>query len=477
MKKLRTHSALCAIFLAFFFIAAIADAAVPVRVSIKFILDANGNRPPAGNLNTDDEITADLNWGVNILRRNYTEYQLDVIERVDLSGLSQYYNYGSNATDRDALRAAAMASPSTFHWRTDAINIYITGGTGSAISKFPPDNDIILMNQWCGNTPSCILHEMGHSLNLLHTHQGGGADGCSDTLPDDQNWTKDQIAQNSFGTTYANLNAAQKDQVDLVYNNLMSYHVDEPQLRLSTCQMGRVSSQSYDDRTWLLTKVPIHVNRYASTCGLFELGSFTFPYCSLQNALNAGGLDNKVLVLQQGAYTMTQETINAKVEIVTRSGASTVDRPGVQLWKLPVDLSASKNPAVATAAKAAQDEDTAERAALKEAGGVTDKTGAREKKSALKAEAVARAAMHRANAMKMLHEAEGFAKGDEKLAIQLELAQRYSRAGDCEQAEKYYALVAEGTDQKYLREEALRRAKECGKGSVYDARPASERPR
>jgi hypothetical protein len=61
----------------------------------------------------------------------------------------------------------------------------------------------------------------------------------------------------------------------------------------------------------------------------------------------------------------------------------------------------------------------------------------------------------------MMKEAEKFAAGDEKLAIQFELARRYVMEGDCAQAERYYTLVAEKTDQIYLRDEALRRAREC----------------
>jgi hypothetical protein len=446
-----------------FGIQAIALASVPLRVSIKFILDANGNRPVSGNLNTNAEVNAEVDSGNSILRTTYTEDQIQLIEFVDLSGVSQHFTANIyNDTQFNALRTAAENDPATYHWRTDSINIYINGGAGSARGSFPPGNQYILMNQWCGNTPSCILHEIGHNLNLMHTHEPccTNQDECSDTITDNSGWTKDQVAQNNFGATYANLNASQKNQVDLVYNNVMSYHTDEPQLRLSTCQRGRVSTQNYTDRSWMLGRTPIHVNKFAPFCGILQNGSFSFPYCTLQSALNAGGLNNGVLVLEQGAYTMTQETINANVEIVTRSGASTVDR-GVQLWILPVDLASSTNPAVAGAVKAAQDEDTAERTILREALTLAEKAAGPEEKSVIRAETEVRAGIHRANAIKMLHEAERYATGDEKLAVQLELAQRYRQAGNCVLAEKYYGLVATATDQSALREEALRRSKQC----------------
>ena len=147
MENRRIYIALCALLLTVFSFAVAAHAAVPIRVSIKFILDANGNRPTTGQLNTDAEITAELDWGSRILSSNLTEYQIHVIERVDLSGVSQFYSSSASGANRDAIRAAAIAAPATYRWRNDAINIYINGGTGSAISDFPPNNNIILMNQ------------------------------------------------------------------------------------------------------------------------------------------------------------------------------------------------------------------------------------------------------------------------------------------------------------------------------------------
>lgn len=147
MKNRKIYIVLCALFLTVFVFTMAAHAAVPIRVSVKFILDANGNRPTTGNLNTDAEITAELVSGDQILRSNFTEYEIHVIERVDLAGVSQFYSSSASGANRDALRTAAIAAPATYHWRNDAINIFINGGTGSAISQFPPGNDIILMNQ------------------------------------------------------------------------------------------------------------------------------------------------------------------------------------------------------------------------------------------------------------------------------------------------------------------------------------------
>ena len=464
MKTTHVSFICLAIILVSFFSAAVVDAHVPVRISIKFILDANGNRPATGALNTDEEINAEFTAAIDILSRLNSELTVERIEFVDLSGLSQWYGT-SAATDagRDAVRNAALASPAAFHWRSDAINIYINGGPSSAISDFPPNNNIILMNQGCGNQPSCILHEIGHSLNLMHTHEtsGGNGDACGDTITDNKTWTKNQLAQNNFGCLYLDCSAAQKGAVDLVYNNVMSYHVDEPQTRLSPCQMDRISSQSDGDKNWLLAKLPVYVDK--SRFVLFQLGTFGLPYTSLQNALDAGGITNRVLVLQQGAYTMTQETIHTNVEIVTRSGPSTVSHPGVQSYVLPVDLENSKHPRVRDAVRASQDEERNGRKVIEDAENAVKTAGKAEEKSAIRAEAKEKQKIHRDKAVKGLLEAEQYAEKDEKIAIQLELAQRYRDAGDYERAILYFTKVAVGTDQPNLKQVALFQIDTCRK--------------
>ena len=440
-----------------------ATAYVPVRVSIKFILSSTGSRPAFGNLNTDEEILGEFDWGNTILTSNMSEFRLDRIQFVDLSGVSQYYTASATSTNRDNLRADAIADPTTYLWRTDAINIYINAGTGSAISKFPPDNDIILMNQYCGNTPSCILHELGHSLNLYHTHQDGGDDGCSDTIADNSSWTKDQIALNNFGKTYDNCTAAEQDQVDLVFNNVMSYHTSEPQLRFSTCQLGRVSSQADSDRAWLLTRVPSYVRYHVLP---YELGTYVFPFKTIQAAINAG-LYNRVLVLQQGSYTEPTSVLDDYSYMVTRSGTSYVGN-GCLPYTLPVDLENSKTPQVSNATKAVQGEDNAARKVIREAKEAVENLDeneqteeAEQEKSSIMQNAELTKKLHEDNAIGHLLNAEPFATGKEKVAILLELAQRYKYSGNCTEAIGYFILVADNTTQPNLRQRALFEANNC----------------
>ncbi|UCD18401.1 MAG: hypothetical protein JSV44_05700, partial [Candidatus Zixiibacteriota bacterium] len=130
MKSFSYYKTAFLIAIAIVLIAQAASAYVQVRISIKFIVDANGNRPATGRLNTDAEIIGEFDWGNTILAadNNMSEFRLQRVEFVNLSGVSQWYSASSNETNRDNLRAAAIADPTTYRWRNDAINIYINGG-------------------------------------------------------------------------------------------------------------------------------------------------------------------------------------------------------------------------------------------------------------------------------------------------------------------------------------------------------------
>ena len=69
--------------------------------------------------------------------------------------------------------------------------------------------------------------------------------------------------------------------------------------------------------------------------------------------------------------------------------------------------------------------------------------------------------LHEDNAIGNLLNAELFATGKEKVAIQLELAERYKFSGNCTEAIGYFILVADNTTQPHLRERALFEANNC----------------
>lgn len=428
-------------------------ASVPLRLSIKFIVSAAGTRPITGNHNTDAEINTDIAWANAILRANNSEFRVSVLELDDLSGVSSWYNSGSTSANRDSLRSAAIAAPTTYRWRSDAINVYVNAGGSSAISSFPPDNNIILMNQWCGNTPSCILHELGHSLNLMHTHEPccTNQDECADTISDNSSWTRDQISSNNYGAAYAALTPAQQDQVDLVFNNVMSYHTSEPQLRISGCQMDRVSTQGDGDRGWLLSRDPVYVdNTYT---GGIENGRFPTPFKTVQGAVSSG-LENETLVLEQGVYDEPVSSLNGdNTLVVPRSGTAKVGN-GALKYSLPTDLENSETAEVRRGARDAASEDNAARKALKDMKKV-QKAPFGADTGAGRAEAAAISRLHRQNAIDHLKGAEPHARGRERVAIVLEIAQRYRDLGDCESAAEYFKRVSEETEQIHLKERAI----------------------
>ena len=424
--------------------AASAPFGVPVRLSFKFILNSSGNRPSTGNLNTDEEILAQIVWGNDMYARFGGEIRLHNVEILDVSGQSAYYSYTSSTADRDALRTAAIANPSAFYWRNNAINVYITGGSGSAISDFPSDNNIILCTQ--GSHDTTIPHEMGHSVNLYHTHETCcGGDGCTDTLADDDTWnSQDDIALGNYGVAYASLTSGQQYNVNMVWSNIMSYHNVDSRSMISPCQLERVSTQTYTDRTWLLSKVPVYVD--VGYVGPFFLGSFTQPYQNVQQAITAGVLNDKVMVLKTGTHPNPSSVISTAIDVVTRKGTSTIkDAP--PLYDLPYNLEDSTNAVVRDAVIRAQKADRQR---------------------------------DLASVIANLKEAETNAKGREKLALQLELAHRHRDIMKYDEAAQWFQKVADGADQPKLRSHALvrvdRMKTEAAKFRQGKAAPAQNKP-
>ncbi len=132
---------------------------VYVRIHFNFVLSATGGRPPTGDINTNAEINAQMEVANEILSNHISELRIENLGITNVSGISGYYTASASDSDRDNLRSDALADKSTYNWRDDALNIYITAGAGSAISKFPSDNDIILVNQNIFDTT--VAHEIG----------------------------------------------------------------------------------------------------------------------------------------------------------------------------------------------------------------------------------------------------------------------------------------------------------------------------
>jgi len=224
------------------------------RVSIKFILDATGNRP-SGSLDTEAEIRDQIDLGNEVLDATGRGFRLRLVEVLDVAGISQWYN-ADVSSSKGFLNFEALSDPSLYRWNTTAINVYVNNDNSPGICSFPGDGSIILVGQ--GLRPTTIIHEIGHYLNLCHTqgcecgscdsgetgecHTTPGNDFVPDTLPDLSCWTRNDISQNAFGTDYGFLGPENQVRVDRTFNNIMSYH--GTRFILTSDQMDRMTDAS-----------------------------------------------------------------------------------------------------------------------------------------------------------------------------------------------------------------------------------------
>lgn len=305
-----------------------ADAQLVWRVSVKFILNANGNRPATGNLNTDAEVQAQIDLGNEILRAHGRGYQMQLTEIVDLSGVSQWYN-ADVCDDKTALDNAAKAAPATYAYRNNAVNVYVLGNNGSGCASFPDSgDDIIVVAQ--GLRTTTFLHEMGHIMNLCHT-QGcpcgscaagetgqcnttPGNDNISDTLPDLECWTRNDISQWTYGQNYSNLSAAQQGRVDDVFNNIMSYH--STRNILTPDQLDRATDTSNGTRNWAASGRTRFVDDDYN--GFFEFGTSALPFNTVAEGLNSAS-SGDIVLMRSGTYT-APTIINQRVFLLASRG-------------------------------------------------------------------------------------------------------------------------------------------------------------
>ncbi len=265
-----------------------------VRVSVKVVLDAAGNRPTSGYVYQDSQIEEQFADANAILRSSGADWRIELTEIVDAPGISKWFGPLDENDDNliFKIEAAAEANNALYLWREDAINHYIVDFGNYAWCSLPPTDDIILMSTVFHpndpgrpydpldpNDPVCPfpadvpfsmgdvwLHEIGHYFNLWHT-QGRGCGACgtgsgvcntvpgddevANTLPDLDCWNADDIAQNSFRKPYAELSEDQHRQVDVALHNVMSYHNCEiyadTEAFLTTGQLARMAREMDPD--------------------------------------------------------------------------------------------------------------------------------------------------------------------------------------------------------------------------------------
>lgn len=174
---------------------------IDIRLSIKYILSASNTRAP-GFFATEQNIIDTIDETNQGLRRFGRGYRFVIVGNIDevredqtpLSNSSDFYDLDLADENLD-LEDAAREDPIGYHWRNDAVNVYIVNccGGGAAIpsnaheagygvvyisaavnfSAADPDSH---------SQKGTWLHELGHHFNLIHTWDAD--DGVSDTRVD-----------------------------------------------------------------------------------------------------------------------------------------------------------------------------------------------------------------------------------------------------------------------------------------------------
>jgi len=322
-----------------------ARADLNVRVSVKFILSAGGNRPSNGggwgangvDLVDNATVISNINYANELMRRHRRGYQYTLTEIQDVSGWSGFFNLAArNGPNKDALQAVATSNATTraqFFWRDNAINIYINN-TSSGVCSFPGPEAAIFVGSRAYDT--LLIHEMGHYFDLYHTHQdeqfldaddsscaaadctcaqliGGNNDNVGDTLRDHECWSRAQIAAATPG--------ASQTQIDNVWLNIMSYHI--PQDRFTSDQLDRWTDAANSSRNAVVTGHTRFVDR--DNGSIFQFGTSAFPYQTVTvGVANANAGD--IVLIRPGNYNQPQ-TISKAVTLRATRGSAVIGIP------------------------------------------------------------------------------------------------------------------------------------------------------
>lgn len=337
MKKFISISA-CAILLSILVSLVRADDVINIRLSYKVVLNpATGTRPPGvTDADIDNAITA-MNALEETYFRGFRFVRVDPITNIggrgDTTGAgpSKWYNTDFFTEDgaKLSMEREALTNPTRYAWNANAVNLYITNFNGrcAGICSFVGESIIIISGCTDDNGP-LQLHEIGHYFALCHTqgcpcgsceagktgacHTIPGDDGISDTLPDLQCWNQNNIANWTFSTNYANLTPAQRQQVDDVFFNVMSYH-------FGTIRMTELQLDRWTDTAAASRRATADGRTYFVQVGGNFLGSgfSTNPFATVRRGVDAAANSGDIVLLRPGAYNEWPLTIGAGNKAVT----------------------------------------------------------------------------------------------------------------------------------------------------------------
>ncbi|MBL8878537.1 MAG: hypothetical protein JNG88_05400 [Phycisphaerales bacterium] len=308
--------------------AALADGVIVIRLSYKVILDPVDGSLPQGFTDSDiDQAIDEMNDFLETFGRGYRFVRVDPIQRVgnvggfDRPNPSHYFgiNMLEDHAQRANMQADALQFPQPYQWNQNAVNIYINeGNTGGTCAR--PSEQLIVIGGSSSGAGWLHLHEIGHFFDLCHTqgcscgcceadqtgecHTGPGSDGIADTLPDLACWGRDEIAQNSFSNDYLDLPSTQREQVDDVFLNIMSYHrsgcgqgaavarLTEKQLDRWTDTANGPRVATRDGRTYFVQ----------AGAGGSQNGSSTSPFDLVAEGRNAANGGGDIVMIRGGVY-------------------------------------------------------------------------------------------------------------------------------------------------------------------------------
>ena len=259
----------------------------------------------------------------------------------------------------DWLEVDARNNPAQFHWREDAVNIYVVqnnsgtdyapgcnGWAQSPISAPPIDGHDRGIVVLCARTGpvSVVPHELGHYFSLKHPwdHRTPFGDFVPDTpidanpgadCPTDPYWFQWTMACIDGGQSEdccckeANTRAKAlaegwaPEMIDIMLNNLMSYHcIDVDDLTLSEGQLDWYSSSATRNRAGVCTGVTHFVGGDLLRMPPDAVGTYS-PHTTIWNgAAAADWAGGDILMIRPGYYNETW-ALNKPVTLrATRAG-------------------------------------------------------------------------------------------------------------------------------------------------------------
>lgn len=330
--------------------AAASGQTINLRMSVKVIVHpSTGAWPPDITAQVFTNAVAAANEWMASYCRGY-RYQLMEVQAIGgpsqggTNGPSRWYDleFRGDPLRRQFFNLAT--NDTRYLLRFDQINIYVASGfakpgdSGGAMPIPPGETNYIGGQIYADDGAWWIVHELGHFFGLPHTFatqsQGScapGDDGFTDTLLDSTCWSnQNQVAQFHFGADYDALNNNQKDQVDTVFFNVMSYHdytnKNTTENRLTEQQLDRLTDHANGDRHAFVGGY----TRFVSPSGNDSNSGLdnSAPKRTVLNAVNAsasGGGD--IVLLRPGNYN-ERTNFNRRVTLrATRAGWATIGKP------------------------------------------------------------------------------------------------------------------------------------------------------